>query len=195
MLSPRTRQHPHPGHERLCTASPIGIRRSSRLDTLAAMRQPLLFLDVDGPLIPIGGTSTEYATVDLPNPLLARINPALGPRLLSLGCHLIWATSWMEEANECITPLLGLPTLPVLTWPDSSEDDHDARIGLHWKTRRIVDRATEYPFVWIDDEITDTDRTWVANHHPGPALLHAITPSVGLTADDIDTIAAWLQAN
>ena len=127
--------------------------------------------------------------------MLARVDPELGPRLLALGCHLVWATTWMEEANECIAPLLGLPALPVTTWPDLPEDDHDARIGLHWKTRRIVDRAAGQPFVWIDDESTDIDRTWVATHHPGPALLHTVTASTGLTAVDIDTIAAWLRAN
>ncbi|WNV87907.1 hypothetical protein [Umezawaea sp. Da 62-37] len=83
-------------------------------------------------------------------PLLARVNPALGPRLLALGCRLVWATTWMDEANECIAPLLGLPTLPVLTWPDFPEDDHDARIGLHWKTRGILVCAAGLPFVWID---------------------------------------------
>ncbi|GAB3487696.1 HAD domain-containing protein [Amycolatopsis cihanbeyliensis] len=158
------------------------------------MGLPLLYLDVDGPLIPFGGAVREYeleADVELCNPLLARVNPALGPRLLALGCHLIWATTWVDEANECIAPLLGLPALPVLTWPGSFEDEHDARIGLHWKTRRIVDHAAGLPFVWIDDETTDTDRAWVAAHHSGPALLHTVAPSVGLTAEDIDTIAAW----
>ena len=76
------------------------------------MRQALLFLDVDGPLIPFGGSAGEYAVftdVELSNPLLARVNPALGSLLLSLGCQLIWATTWMEEANESIAPLLRLP--------------------------------------------------------------------------------------
>jgi Swiss Army Knife RNA repair-like protein len=154
-----------------------------------------LFLDVDGPLIPFGGSVVEYAAVEPSNPLLARVNPALGPRLLALDCRLVWATTWMEDANECVAPLLGLPALPVLTWPDSPEDDHDARIGLHWKTRRIVEHAAGLPFVWVDDEITGVDRAWVATHHPGPALLHAVAPAVGLTGDDIAAIAGWLDAN
>ncbi|HYQ65379.1 HAD domain-containing protein [Actinophytocola sp.] len=158
------------------------------------MTRPLLFLDVDGPLIPIGGGGRTYQAVASSNPLLARVDPALGPRLLTPGCDLVWATTWMEEANECVAPLLGLPALPVLNWPDSPDDEHDARMGLHWKTRRIVEAAAESPFIWVDDEITDIDRTWVARHHRGRALLHAVTPAVGLTMDDIDTIAAWLRA-
>ena len=58
-----------------------------------------------------------------------------------------------------------------------------------------MDRAGESPFVWIDDEITNVDREWVATHHRGPALLHAVPPSVGLTVDDIDHIGAWLDVN
>jgi hypothetical protein len=159
------------------------------------MNRPLLFLDVDGPLIPFGGNPREYASGRaMSNPLLARINPALGPRLLALAGDLIWATTWMDEANECVGPLLGLPPLPVMAWPDSPHDDHDARIGLHWKTRPIVDRAAARPFAWIDDGITDIDRTWVSSHHPGPALLHAVDPAIGLTFGDIDSIAAWLSA-
>jgi hypothetical protein len=91
--------------------------------------------------------------------------------------------------------LLGLPALPVVTWPDGPEDGHDARIGLHWKTRRLVERAAESAFVWIDDEITNVDREWVATHHRGPALLHAVPSGVGLTVDDIDHIGAWLDVN
>jgi hypothetical protein len=34
-----------------------------------------------------------------------------------------------------------------MTWPDSADENHDARIGLHWKTRRIVDHAAGQPFV------------------------------------------------
>jgi hypothetical protein len=157
---------------------------------MASVR-PLLFLDVDGPLIPFGGTVTEYTDVELANPLLARVNPALGPRLWSLGCDLVWATTWMEDANDSVAPLLGLPPLPVLAWPDLPEDD----AGLHWKTRTIVTHAASRPFVWIDDEITHVDRTWVTTHHPGPALLHTVTAAIGLTAGDVDEIAAWLAAN
>ncbi|OLF18877.1 HAD domain-containing protein [Actinophytocola xanthii] len=151
---------------------------------------PFLFLDVDGPLIPFGGPAREFSpSENLPNPLLARVNPALGPRLLSLGCDLVWATTWMADANDCLSPLLGLPDLPVLTWPDSEDDD----TRLHWKTPAIVAHAAGRPFVWVDDEITGADRTWVVNHHPGPALLHAVPPSIGLTAHDLDDIATWLR--
>ncbi|WP_328891475.1 HAD domain-containing protein [Streptomyces sp. NBC_00316] len=172
-------------------------------------QRPLLFLDVDGPLIPFGATPQQrpdgyptYRTgaaapgpAEL-NPLLSRIDPALGPRLTALGCDLVWATTWMDEANECIAPWLGLPELPVVAWPEPAyEDPLDWWDGLQWKTRHLVDRAAGRTFVWVDDEITGTDRAWVAAHHPGPALLHRVDPAQGLTDADFAALGAWLRAN
>ncbi|MGW1344010.1 HAD domain-containing protein [Kribbella sp. NPDC002412] len=159
----------------------------------------LLFLDVDGPLIPFGAKSyptyrpASTALSAGSNPLVERINPAHGPRLLALGCELIWATTWMNDANDCISPWLGFPELPVMTWPEpSDQDEQDERAGLHWKTRALVDRAAGRTFIWIDDEITATDQAWVRNHHQGQALLHAVDPQRGLTDADFGTLHAFL---
>ncbi|MEU9895121.1 hypothetical protein ACIBCS_03055 [Streptomyces phaeochromogenes] len=32
--------------------------------------------------------------------------------LMALPCELVWATTWMAEANETVAPRLGLPELP-----------------------------------------------------------------------------------
>ncbi|GLX17678.1 MULTISPECIES: HAD domain-containing protein [Streptomyces] len=150
---------------------------------------PLLFLDVDGPLIPFGGTG--YPPAAGPgNPLLARLDPGLGPRLLALPCELVWATTWADEANETLSPRLGLPCLPVVEWPEPS--DAEGRDGLHWKTRTLLERAGGRPFVWADDEITPADRAWAAAHHPAPALLHRVDPRTGLTDADFAVLARWL---
>jgi hypothetical protein len=164
---------------------------------------PLLFLDVDGPLIPFGATSRQlpggYPTFpDAPefrglgaNPLLSRLDPSLGPRLVALGCELVWATTWMEEANECVGPRLGLPRLPVVLWPETEQDE---RGGLHWKTPGLLAWAGGRPFVWLDDEITDTDRLWMAAHHPGPAMLHRVDAAAGMTSADFTAVEHWLRA-
>jgi hypothetical protein len=167
--------------------------------------RPLLFLDVDGPLIPFGATPRQLPGGGYPtfpdasglrvggvNPLLSRLDPSLGPRLVALGCELVWATTWMEEANECVAPRLGLPRLPVVLWPEP--DQEERRDGLHWKTRGLLAWAGGRPFVWLDDEITGTDRRWMAAHHPGPAMLHRVDPASGLTGADFTAVEHWLRA-
>ncbi|QFZ19336.1 HAD domain-containing protein [Saccharothrix syringae] len=153
--------------------------------------RPLLFLDVDGPLLPFGGEHRSFPPPDRDNPLLARCDPAHGPRLAALPADLVWATTWGEEANRVLAPRLGLPPLPVLTWPDPTPLDRWH--GLHHKTRALTAQANGRPFAWVDDEITDADRTWIADHHPGPALPLHVDPRTGLTDADLTTLGAWLR--
>ncbi|WP_328451004.1 hypothetical protein OG780_22900 [Streptomyces sp. NBC_00386] len=166
------------------------------------MERPLLFLDVDGPLIPFGPSPTRPETSDsgsdpgseaLPdggNPLLKRLDPTVGPRLMALGCDLVWATTWTEEANASVGPVIGLPRLPVVEWPEATEAGPR---GLHWKTRPLAERAEGRPFIWVDDEIGTVDRLWVAAQHERPCLLHRVSPSEGLTDTDFATLTNWLR--
>jgi hypothetical protein len=101
----------------------------------------------------------------------------------------------MADANDYLTPLLGLPALPVVNWPEVSEsEDLDARQGLHWKTRTLVAWAAGRAFAWVDDEISDIDRTWVTEHHGDDALLHRVNPRYGVTDSDYLMLDAWLRA-
>ncbi|MFI5912198.1 HAD domain-containing protein [Dactylosporangium sp. NPDC051541] len=150
----------------------------------------MLFLDVDGPLIPLHGRATTAhpaaaaAAEHYRNPLLARLDPEDGPRLRSLGCDLVWATTWADDANQVLGPLLGLPALPTVAWTDGSGSEH-------WKTRDLVAWAADRPFVWVDDEIGAADRSWVARNHGAPALLHRVMGRIGLTEADFDAIRDW----
>ncbi|GAA2395610.1 HAD domain-containing protein [Streptomyces coeruleofuscus] len=166
----------------------------------SAVERPLLFLDVDGPLIPFGSPSgpprsaaaEASAPADQGNPLLRRLDPGIGSRLMALGCRLVWASTWMEEANEVVAPRIGLPKLPVLEWPENGAEAVPR--GLHWKTRPLVEWADGRPFIWVDDEISAMDRLWVAAGHPGRSLLHHVDPAKGLDDADFLTLAAWLGA-
>jgi hypothetical protein len=148
---------------------------------------PLIFVDVDGTLLPFGSAS-DY-------PDFAKMDRRHGPRLLALGGELWWATAWMGEANDVIGPLLGLPELPVVDLPAWEDEDGFVDDALCWKTKRLVAHAAGRPFVWLDDEPTAADEEYVAAHHPAPALLYRTDPEVGLTGADLDAVADWLRAH
>ncbi|GIH74111.1 HAD domain-containing protein [Planobispora longispora] len=166
--------------------------------------RPFLLLDVDGPLNPYAAKPERrpagYTTHrmrpegwDDPRlrPLRVWLNPDHGPALLALPYDLVWATTWRHEANAWIAPRLGLPPLPVVDWPELHSAARDD--GVHWKTRRLVEWAAGRAFAWVDDEIGDADRAFVAAHRSGPALLHRVDPRIGLLPGDFAALAAWAR--
>jgi hypothetical protein len=157
--------------------------------------RPLLFLDVDGTVVPFGRQNGIRSAATVEDPYLASINPELGTRLAALPCDLVWATTWEDEANTELAPLLGLPPLRVVHWPEPSSEDEleDRWFNLHWKTRTLVAWADERPFVWVDDEIADTDIAWVADRHPGRALLLSVDAAQGITQHDLESLDAWFH--
>jgi hypothetical protein len=56
----------------------------------------------------------------------------------------------MAHANEEVSPSLGLPELPVVTWSETADDPP---YGLHWKRRISSGGRRGAGFVWLDDEI------------------------------------------
>jgi hypothetical protein len=166
-----------------------------RATVIDLQRLPLLFLDIDGTLLPFGGNPRPGVRRVEAVPGLAQLRPDTGFRLAALPCILVWATAWQQDANAEIAPRIGLPNLPVVNWPDptAAHESEDRWLGLCWKTRTLVDWAAGRPFAWVDDEITTADQDWVSEHHPGPALLHRVDAVQGLTDQDFDALNAWLR--
>jgi hypothetical protein len=174
------------------------------------VRRPLLYLDVDGPLNPYAakperrpeGYSTHRMKPEgwiaqhpgkpraFVRPLRVWLNPDHGRRLRDLSelYDLVWATTWGREANTFIAPVLGLPELPVVDWPTLHDAGPD---GTFWKTRHLVAHAGGRPFAWIDDDLAETDRTYVARNHEAPALLHHVDARLGLRDDDFTALDAF----
>ncbi|NEA52408.1 hypothetical protein [Streptomyces sp. SID10815] len=168
--------------------------------------RPLLLIDVDGPLNPYAAPPhrrpdgyqthrTRPSGWDQPwqKPLRVWLNPAHGPALLALPFDLVWCTTWACEANEWIGPHIGLPELPVIEWPEDARQQRPG--GVFWKTEHVVKWAAGRPFAWIDDDFTDADREFVSASHDGPALLHFVSPRLGLLPADFDTLAVWAATN
>lgn len=128
-------------------------------------------------------------------PLRVWLNPAHGPALLDLPVELVWATTWEQEANEWISPVLGLPALPVVYWPEESARPAQEAGGLFRKTRTLTDYAAGRPFAWVDDQITMTDWRWCATQYPASTLLQHIHPARGLTVGDFATLDRWARLN
>ncbi|QIS15464.1 HAD domain-containing protein [Nocardia arthritidis] len=166
----------------------------------AGSNRRLLFLDVDGTLLPRSAGAPSAREIDWAawqhpsNPALSGLTPRLGDQLLALDCELMWATGWGEDANRVVAPILGLPSLPVVTLPEHPDGDYYDD-ELHWKTRTLVTVAAGRSFVWVDDEIRQQDRTWVRGNHPGPALLHRIDSAIGLLDADFTILTDWLRAS
>lgn len=173
------------------------------------MSRPLLFLDVDGPLNPYAAQPERrpqgYTTIRVPTSseaaggtLMRRrtlrvwLNPEHGPRLLGLGYELCWATTWMQEANRWISPVLGLPELPFVDFGDALF--RERADGVHWKTGPLVDYADGRAFAWVDDEQSELDQEYVAVHHRGTGLLHHVNPRIGLREDDFGALADFAQS-
>lgn len=195
---------PRKSHSYADQGSPLGARPGETVN------RPLLFLDVDGPLNPYAAQPERrpdgYTTLRVPRndahqdgtvrssrrrPLRVWLNPGHGRMLLQLGFELCWATTWMDDANRWIAPVIDLPDLPFVDFGDALLQERPD--GVHWKTRLLVDYAGGRPFAWVDDEQSELDQTYVTAHHPGPALLHHVNPRIGLRESDFRTLADFAQ--
>ncbi len=151
------------------------MSRASDSPPAARARKPLLLLDIDGVILTLGGTRpgiVEMVVDGVGRTLPAAVRDQL--HLLARTFQLVWATSWEREANEVISPLLGLPELPWIPFDSPFEP------GEHHKVRDIERFVRDRPFAWVDDELDGGCAGW-ARSLSQPALLVTADPRVGIT--------------
>ena len=169
--------------------------------------KPLLLIDVDGVLNPFdakphrrpAGYQThrmlpptwiaQHPAGMRARPLRVWLNPEHGPQLLALPFDLAWCTTWQGDANEWIGAHLGLPELPHVPFKENNLPDRPD--GTYFKTWETVQWVRGRAFAWVDDQVGDADREYVADIHPGPALLLTIDPATGLLPEHFEELADW----
>ena len=110
------------------------------------------------------------------------LNPRHGTALLRVayetGAELAWATNWHQYANQVVSPILGLPQLPLATSPPRP------------KEQAVIEWTAGRPFVWLDDDESGGVMT-ACQQAPGGAGVK-VDPGTGLTDADLEQAVGLL---
>ena len=146
------------------------------------LSKPLLLIDVDGVLNPFTAQVvpegfSEHRLNGMRVLLSARHGIWL--RELSAEFDLTWATTWEEDANTVIAPLLGLSELPYIRFspPDPTYE------GYTLKLPDVIAFVGDRPLAWVDDDLSADVRYWSHWRRTQlgiPTLLVDVYPRLGL---------------
>jgi HAD domain in Swiss Army Knife RNA repair proteins len=159
---------------------------------------PLVLLDVDGVLNPVGSHAVGYRRCWVfPGGVAHRLllNREHGPMLLELagasGAELVWATYWRDRANTWIAPRIGLPSLRFVPIPTRLRLRARPSPGP-WKALHVAAWIGRRPFVWFED---DPKVAGCLSKEPalGRHLVVRINPALGLTRHHVAQARAWLD--
>ena len=165
----------------------------------ASDERPLLAVDIDGVISLFGfDESLQPGSGDPRNApgqfhlidgMLHCIALETGPRLnrLAESYELIWASGWEDRANDHLPSILGVPTLPYLTF------DGRARFGTaHWKLEALEEYAGSRPLAWVDDSLDESCYEW-GEQREAPTLLVPTKSDVGLTEAHVEALESWVR--
>jgi hypothetical protein len=155
------------------------------------MQRPLLLLDIDG-VISLFGFDPARPPVGrfvLVDGIAHYLSAGVGEHLRRLGgaFELAWCSGWEEKAEEYLPDALELPAgTRYLTFEPEAQP-----AGRHWKLASI-DRyaSSERALAWVDDAHDESCLEW-AVARPGPTLLVATDPAVGLTGGHVAESMGW----
>lgn len=104
--------------------------------------------------------------------------------------EVVWHSTWREAAVTDLSPVIGLPTIPVSVAPEWTARPRD----VWWKlpaAQRVV--ASGRRLVWTDDDIAVVPDQVAALAARDDTLLISPDPQTGLTADHLAAIADFLD--
>jgi hypothetical protein len=159
------------------------------------MRQPLLLLDIDGVISLFGfdAAAPPPGRWQLVDGIVHFLSTTVAGRVQTLmdRFELVWCSGWEEKADEILPGALGLPRgLRHLSFEHRPEVAGER----HWKLDAIEAFAgLARPVAWVDDAFDESCRAWAAAR-PGPTLLVATEPPVGLTDEQAARLLAWADA-
>jgi Swiss Army Knife RNA repair-like protein len=155
--------------------------------------RPLLLVDIDGviSLFSFDHQARPEGSFHSIDGIPHFLSSGAAEHLLALepNFELAWASGWEEKANEYLPHLLGLPTLPYLSF-----DRAVGRTNAHWKLDAIEAYASATrPLAWIDDAFNEACHEW-ADLREGPTLLVETAPATGLTEREAQVLEHWAKS-
>jgi hypothetical protein len=190
--------HPAP------VAIPIPHRKATMTLTPTSPLRPVLLLDIDGVFNPHPKRPKRpegYLTRKLRMPsyrsgradLTTWYNPAHGELLREFAAifdvELVWAAQgWYREANTHYGPLLGLPDLAVIAFPEP----FDFR---RWKFDAVTAHVGQRPLAWLDDDFDEAAPGALKEFHQARAGISTALISVdgrhGINEGHFEQLRQW----
>jgi hypothetical protein len=106
--------------------------------------------------------------------------------------EIVWHSTWREAAVTDLAPVLGLPRFPISVAPEWTTRPS----GVWWKVpaaQRVVDSGRR--LVWTDDDIAVVPEQVTALADREDTLLISPDPRTGLTAEQLASIADFLEVD
>jgi hypothetical protein len=158
-----------------------------------SMKKPLLLVDIDGVISlfgfdPARPPEGRFVAVE---GIVHFLSATAGDHLRALqdAFELAWSSGWEEKANEHLPAALALAgPLPHVLLSGTPA------VSAHWKLAAIDGYAgRDRALAWIDDAHDSSTAAWAARR-PGPTLLVATEPAVGLSEAHVASLLAWSAA-